>query len=132
MSKFIRTLAVIVIVGSVAGTATIAEVQKIRSTAERRQHPGRGFWENNRTQTVQRHMVQRPMVQHRHYVTPTPSARSWSLPSWNVPNWSTPQWFFGGQSRYQSAPHYQPAQPAQSWRWQHSGRAEVHHPGPRY
>jgi hypothetical protein len=101
MNKRLKMLVMIAVAGSVLGTASLAEAGKIRSTVERRQSPGKGFWD-----TSHRSVTRQQRSSHFH---------------WN------PFRFLHQHKRYQPATKNS----QKSWGWQRSSRAELHHPGPR-
>lgn len=101
MNLKFRSLIIVGMLTATLGVASVAEAKKIRSTVERRQQPGRGFWEddhksNHRPSTWQSHQ---------------------SFWNWN------------GQPKFQSNQNATPKK--KSWGWQRSSRAELHHPEPR-
>ncbi|HBJ36932.1 MAG TPA: hypothetical protein DDZ51_19675 [Planctomycetaceae bacterium] len=104
MNPKLRALIVVAVVAASVGNAPIAEAKKIRSTAERRQHPERGFWENDHKQKDNHVRHHQPMIMN-HWKS------VWSEPKTYKPKTHTPA--------------------KKSWGWQRSSRAALHHPGTR-
>ncbi|HBJ36939.1 MAG TPA: hypothetical protein DDZ51_19710 [Planctomycetaceae bacterium] len=52
MSKQLKMFLMIAVAGSVISSASLAEAGKIRSTAERRQSPDKGFWDSSHDPVV--------------------------------------------------------------------------------
>tara|TARA_R110002072_G_scaffold284006_1_gene447811 strand:+ start:28810 stop:29115 length:306 start_codon:yes stop_codon:yes gene_type:complete len=101
MSKRLKMFLMVAVAGSVIGSASLAEAGKIRSTVERRQSPGKGFWDTSHKPTV-RH--QRSAVQ-----------------SW------TPFGFLHQKKSYRVAPKKSKA----TWGWQRSIQDRRQRPGGR-
>lgn len=64
MNRSIKAMVLGVVVSGLVGSASLAHADKPRSTVERRQHPGRGFWESSPQNHVQKHHVQKHASTH--------------------------------------------------------------------
>jgi len=78
MDMKLRALIVTAVLAAALGNVSIAEAKKIRNPIERRQHPGRGFWEAD-------HESQKPAAwQKRHFFQ-----HHWK-PFWMTPKKAAP------------------------------------------
>lgn len=102
MKSYLKVLAAVTIAAGILGTTSLAEAGKIRSTVERRQSQGKGFWDT----------THKPIVRHHYHRTHGQLWNSFRSLHHN--------------KTYRSAPKSK-----KSWGWQRSSRAELHHPGPR-
>lgn len=101
MNKRLKMFLMVAVAGSVIGSASLAEAGKIRSTVERRQSPGKGFWDTSHKPTVRHH-------------------RS-AIQGWK------PFSFLHQQKSYRAAPKKSKA----SWGWQRSIQDRRQRPGGR-
>jgi|GEM_PF-6318403 len=101
MSKRFKMFLMIAVAGSMIGSTTLAEAGKTRSTVERRQRPGQGFWDTSHKSKAHQHRS---------------THQGWNLFQ-----------CFGLQKSYRPATPTS----GKSWGWQRGSRTEFYHPAPR-